>query len=655
MTEISPGTGQPRCLAVVLGVTPSADGLARPSLDAHRHLEHAEAHAAALGAVLRDSFHYELAAPAGQPITTAADVERIVDQALAESEDMPVVLIHLLGHAVWQPPTFKDRGHLYLIGPDSQPLATPVDDWLAQAQPQPPGARQALFVVDCCESGRLIGLLNDEALEVRDRRHWVIAACRPDQMAYDNRLTTALTDVLTAFATGHEQVDKSVPHISLDVVIRRVDRLVDDAVRAAAAAGQRSPQKVHLTWAPIGTDLGHIPFFRNPCYEPSGDGRLLDGVAPLMRPAVEQIVDSDYFQGLASGSRGPVPGARFTFRGRMAELDQLRAWADARQPALRVVTGKPGVGKSALIGVVVCASLPRLRSQAKKDLGYLARLPPVIPDLAVIHARRHALADVTGAVAHQWELDQPDREGSWAVEEIIEAIQGREQPPTLIIDALDEAQNPEDLLAALVMPMATAVRPGDGAPVCRMLVGVRPESRFEPLLAMARATAGYLDLGAVSADQLRLDLEAYVQVLLLAGEGWPYGSTTLADTFAEEVARALTTAAPLACGEFLIAGLYVRHLLRHAMPPSSRPRRSERLWRACPGKSPASSTWISAGKRAAPGPGPSRPPWPLPKARGCPTGWSGWPPERSRRRGLLPLSRASRSRTVHPSGRSSRR
>lgn len=575
MTHTSPATGKRRRLAVVLGVTPPSDGQARPGLDEYRHLAHAETHAAALAAVLHEGFGYELVAPAGRAPATATEVEQMVGRALRESQDAPIVLVHLLAHAEWQDGSYGDRGHLYLIGPDRQRVATPVDGWLVRAQTQRPGVGQALFVVDCCESGRLVELPHEESLEVRDRRQWVIAACKPRQLAYDNRLTLAFTEVLRAFADQRELVDSRVPHISLDVVARLVERLVDEAALAAEAAGYPSSQQIHVTRAPICTDLRRLEFFPNPRYRPPVGDLLLDGLAPPTRHMVEQIVDSDYFQGLASGMRGPVPGARFAFQGRASELNMLRAWADGQQPALRVVTGKPGVGKSALLGVVVCAALPKLRDAAEKKLGYLAALPPVIPDLAVVHARSQVLAQVVDAVAYQWQLDRADHEGPWTVEELIEAIQDRLRPPTLIVDALDEAQRPEDLLAALILPLATAVRPGDGSPACRLLVGVRPdEERFGPLLARAREAGGYLDLGSAPAEGLREDLRRYVQVLLMSGKGWPHGSTTLADRFAEEVAGTLTAAggeqatAP-ACGEYLIAGLYVRHLLRHPAPPAT--------------------------------------------------------------------------------------
>ena len=74
------------------------------------------------------------------------------------------------------------------------------------------------------------------------------------------------------------------------------------------------------------------------------------------------------------------------------------------------------------------------------------------------------------------EIDDHGRELNGDV--VVDAIARRASPPVIVIDALDETPDHEQLVAQLLVPLARARR-ADG-PACRLLVGMRPWPEFTP-------------------------------------------------------------------------------------------------------------------------------------------------------------------------------
>ena len=129
-----------------------------------------------------------------------------------------------------------------------------------------------------------------------------------------------------------------------------------------------------------------------------------------MAALLDEAFDPRHFMrraGAAEAVFGQV--GRGFFHGRAEQLQQLRGWVMGTGPALRVVTGKPGVGKSALLGVVVCAAHPALRERTRDLWDRLPHMPPPLPEgcLAVVHARRRTVAQITASIARQWQLPAP--------------------------------------------------------------------------------------------------------------------------------------------------------------------------------------------------------------------------------------------------------
>ncbi|MFF2468422.1 WD40 repeat domain-containing protein [Streptomyces mirabilis] len=225
-------------------------------------------------------------------------------------------------------------------------------------------------------------------------------------------------------------------------------------------------------------------------------------------------------------------------------------------------------GKSALLGVLVCAAHPGLRARAPGLWWRLRHTPAANDRLAVVHARRRSLTEIAESLARQMGGDVSRSAKGWGVEQLLALAQdGAARPFTLVVDALDEAERPSDVVFALLMPLLNA-RTLDGWPVVRLLVGARREPGFAPLLEAARKAGGLIDLDVADSDGVRASLRHYIGDLLAVDT--PYAvvdGAAVGAAFAESLADELMPARqpdgrqPLGWGEFLVAGMYVRHVL----------------------------------------------------------------------------------------------
>ncbi|MFI6085755.1 hypothetical protein ACIBBB_33250 [Streptomyces sp. NPDC051217] len=457
-----------------------------------------------------------------------------------------------------------------MIGGDGRRTDQDIEQWLKLVEDAEPHIEPplVLFLLDLCHSGGPARLNWQQVMRVNLRRTWVIAAAEPGKPAYNGWLSQAVAEVLEEFQNDTLRVDPSLQHIPISRFCREVAKRVERYV----AEGSGVEQLVQTPLTPAGTDLSHLTFFPNPRYvagetgEEAQEGEA-SSPAPELVDLLDEAVDFRHFTGRGSGAE-PVFGrvGPGFFRGREAEAAQLADWLRGKGTALRVVTGKPGVGKSALLGVLVCAAHPAMRPHTiELWRRRLADPPPAVTDLAVVHARRRSVTDVLAAMARQWGLATVAGE---TAEEVAAVLGNREAPPTLVIDAVDEAQDPQELMTVLLTLIDA--RRTDGRPVCRLLVGVRPERRFGPLLRRARRARGRLDLGRVPRGRLREELYAYVRELLAATETYGVAASEgLAEELARGISGALTRRRRAEVGEFLAAALYVRHVLDRSVPESA--------------------------------------------------------------------------------------
>jgi hypothetical protein len=495
--------------------------------------------------------------------------------AEAAGDDRPLVA-HVLSHGSLG----EGSGSLRVAARDSHSHKPGwnVRAWLDDVEDQPHPS--VLLLLDVCHAGAVVEAQWSAwqarlASEPEHRRAWVVSATSAGEKAYEGRFSRAVAAVLQGLRDDPRQLDVSeaVEFVPLAKLVRAVEQELARRSRAAGAV----PQRVATTPVGIGKEpsTGFIP---NPGYRPEAAARqritredALHGFVVELDP----VLDAGHYLSRAFGWPGhtdPNPVSLFT--GRHRELGDMARWLDGDQDphlGLQVVTGSPGAGKSALLGVLVCAAHPQLRNHL---LGHLPRadLPGRNEQLAAVHARGRQLDELLGSLARQLELVMPAG-GRWtpvAFEAALAARAAEGNRPVIVLDALDEADRPKDVMDLLLLPLARA-RLGDGSRMCQLLVGTRPWEEFDVLLDEARRSGRVSDLDLVPSHVLRQDLAAYANRFLATSPLYDRaGMRPVREQLAATIATRLTADRPEgdreAAGAFLVAGLYVHHLLSRGQP-----------------------------------------------------------------------------------------
>ena len=563
------------CIGVGSFTPPVGGDDEEPDLTAFGDLDYAARYTGELHAALHDA-GYDAALVTDPQVLGAAELGERVDQHLSGDG---IAVVHVLSHG-----ERTDVGGVYVVGSDgSRSKRTRVEDWRIAVTD---GGPTTLFLLDLCHAGAANRHWQPPAPGARERA-WVIAAAGADQPAYAGRLTRAATTVITDITSGRADLAETVAAVGFDVLFERIRRQVR---QLGLDEGGHLQDPV---CTPVMGTQPDLPFFPNPSYEPSPAAEAAAAVEPATAVFVDPALDEEHFRDRAAG-RGPA-ARRFAggcFTGRSAQLRRLAAWMDGHNdPAnpggsgdgLVVVTGSPGVGKSALLGVLVCAAHPQLRESTRELWRAAAARPSENSGLVAVHARQRSLAEITASLGRQLlgtdgalypgHTLYPGEETFPALPrtspELIASIAGLVVRPVIVLDALDEALDHHRVVAELLVPLARARRP-DGSPACRLLVGTRSWDEFAPLLALADETGEVIDLDAIPAEQRRHDLVDYVTALLELLPGY----TTTAHSrgrraFAAAVGAALVpdhsepqptvahTGEPASrWGEFLVAALF---------------------------------------------------------------------------------------------------
>jgi hypothetical protein len=319
--------------------------------------------------------------------------------------------------------------------------------------------------------------------------------------------------------------------------------------------------------------LAGVKFERaKPPVEPDYPERLthppaIDGV---LGPAVSgPVVDWEFRTHWDPRARGVAlasdPG--WYFVGRIRVLRELVAWLG--DPDLdhraRVVTGDPGSGKSAVLARLVTLADRATRQRVPQSV--LTEAPPgTVPPVGgidvAIHARNKTLTDVLTALTAGIGVLEPDAGVtpttpdvgatttiSEKVNALVDQLLARPQLRVVVLDALDEATDREQLTTVLLQPLLTTA-PQSGL---RLLVGTR-----RPLVEALGQHVVTLDLDD-PAYMDEADLAEYVIRVLLAehdpDQPTPYRGRR---ELAQQVARAI---AGRANKTFLIARIAARSLV----------------------------------------------------------------------------------------------
>ena len=265
-----------------------------------------------------------------------------------------------------------------------------------------------------------------------------------------------------------------------------------------------------------------------------------------------------------------VPSTRW-FTGRHTALTTLAEWLTSPPggPGALVVTGHAGSGKTALLGLAAALSDPDQAPSVPHD-----GLPDAfhISDGAIteaIYARTMTTEQIRDRIAAMAGLHSDTVQG------LLDGLRQRAGAPLVVlIDALDEAANPDGLITGLLNPLI-----GHGAGSIRLLLGTRPHLLSTRLLGQP-GSGRYvlLDLDSeIYADPG--SIRAYIQRILLSYDSLDssYKPSGGIRTAPEDVVCAVAEAIGQAAGtSFLVARITATtEATADRLPDSTDP-----VWRA---------------------------------------------------------------------------
>ncbi|MFG3033714.1 AAA family ATPase [Streptomyces sp. NPDC048253] len=494
------------------------------------------------------------------------------------TSDEPLV-VHFTGHGE------KYKGDLYLAVKGSQRNKTALRKTslsMTQLLGDVEGSESAgevLFLLDVCGAGQAVTAQIAQNIAEQERKAWVIAACAADRSAFRSRFTLAAATVFERLAKGWLDVSPALTHVPLETLAAEIDLEVTRTCAADESAYTqtviRTPRQQASAPPP--------PFFRNRAYSDHPSGRYRSRVeSALWQFAAEASpgLDPVHFVTRASGSSPSwATSGQCLFYGRKPQRKIINRWLannDADEPPLLVVTGIAGSGKSALLGITACLTHRQLAPVAdavhsRFDVG---ERPRTNARVLAVHARQLSTFEVIGSLLNQLkalgsESDAPlfsgvkesdsRRSAEWSnnarsYDEVWRELSEQLRlagPTVVIVDALDEANDPLALLRNVLLPLAEK-KCGPAPPECRVMIGTRRDAESTDFLDSAVARTGrLLDLDAVPADLLMEDLKGYLRELLWTDERY---SEATAGVIAANLSQSRQH------GGFLLAALFADHL-----------------------------------------------------------------------------------------------
>ncbi|WP_329127406.1 ATP-binding protein [Streptomyces sp. NBC_01465] len=378
--------------------------------------------------------------------------------------------------------------------------------------------RHLFLILDQCFAGRTIGEI--AAFETDLPGTWfVLPSATKDQKAVLGALTGAVTAFLTELQShnGESYAGPKIPLLDVQVFL--------DGVQGKLGEGQR------LIPLPGSQASGPHPCLPNPHYRSADKTPVAEQRSDLALP--QKDVDAHWeprSRGVAqSGEEG------WLFTGRQKLMQDLIAAASGPGGAT-VVTGGAGSGKSAVLARLVTLSDAAFRARYGE---YLDEVPEDLqPDEGAVDVAVLA----TGKTAHEViaqlcaALDVPTPRTSGATPSLDEWITAwqhwlaaRGMPVTIVVDALDEADDPLTLLRTVLAHLDS------GRERIRLIIGVRspggddgtpPATRPSRGIPLADEAERLLTARRIRADETPWwhdgDLANYAASILTTTDNTPY-------------------------------------------------------------------------------------------------------------------------------------
>ncbi len=411
--------------------------------------------------------------------------------------------------------------------------------------------RRVLLLLDTCYSGQGGNDLLAEALS-RFTHTWgkqagsgfvVVTSAQPSEQAEAAEFPSLLSRAVHRQSTaGH-----APPALDFGVIVQAMN---DDPAR---------PGYQRIGWATVGLS-GQIPaFLPNPRHD-----KRLNGVDLYVQQIAEWEAQADRreveyrrrFLVRAMGSQELA--GEWWFTGRHQALSDIAGWLAVPAPGVSalVVTAGPGSGKTAVLGLVASLADPeRRRTVPVTALGLPdGALPPPGSIDVTIYAGGLTTAEVLAGMA------AAARVTAATPGELASALEGRQRPFTALVDALDEAADPEDLASRLLRPLLDR-----GAGTVRLLLGTRPH-----LIGLLPASARQIKLDEDYADPAALRSYTIRGLLDAAPDSpYPHADPRLVRAVAGQVAAS-------AGSSFLVARITSRTLAEDPRIPDP----ADAAWRA---------------------------------------------------------------------------
>lgn len=364
-----------------------------------------------------------------------------------------LLTVYYSGHGA----TGLDRRH-YLLTRDSKPgnlvgTAVATEDLVRMFAGSP--IQHALIILDACYAGAgaedLVAAMRSISgargvQESAGSGLWFIAATRAKEEAMQHAFAHALARAVADPRHGWVRQQ----YLDPNALVGAVNEQLRAADRRQHARGS------------MGDSNGISPLLPNPRYRPA----LPTGVdIETQRRLLDQ---TDLVSHWSPRSRGvEVEGeSGWYFTGRSRVLRELVAWlAGDDDSRMRVITGGPGSGKSAVLARLVTLSDAAYRARMPHDqLPSDGTLTPVgCIDLAIV-ARDKSLTDIIALIAASTGL--PIAEPTAFVDSLLAS----ERSVTIVLDALDEAIAPKTIARRLLAPLMAG-----RSPAVRLVVGTRRE------------------------------------------------------------------------------------------------------------------------------------------------------------------------------------
>ncbi|SDG93599.1 hypothetical protein SAMN05216260_1382 [Streptomyces griseoaurantiacus] len=489
---------------------------------------------------------FEVAQP--KELTQPEDLRLfLTEQELAQAQWDQALVVYITGHGL----RGQSRRHYLTFGHTSPGrllgTAFPTSELITQVMDSE--AEHVLVLVDSCFAGSLkseLGVLFEElCAQRRDLKTLaVITSGDFEQEPHRGEFTQLLK--LALDKARDESAGFTAPHLSFE----EWEKLLN-------TVGDENPALLRALWVwPDSRRDEPSLCLPNPRYQPQ------EQVVEASRQPVSLSASTlaQYWLARASG-RTDDDDLGWYFSGRQTLMQALVEFVHAGAGVL-VVTGAAGSGKSALLARLVTLSDPLF---VTRFADMVEAVPaPLRPrqravDAAVLARGKSSLAlieDLLAALGTERVGGEPHVQA--LLDRVAAVCAEVREPITLVVDGLDEAQEPTACLSDVIAPLAR-LRSADGEPAVRLVLGMRSSAQdveggklqdaaadqllgflYTVLQAGMGESSVPLDLLRTDGAQTAADITAYVEMVLQAAADSPYaGHAAAAAEVASVIAQAV--------------------------------------------------------------------------------------------------------------------